>query len=47
MTERQHNKEDQLVSMSLGDHLEELRSRLIFALTRLVVAFLASLAARK
>jgi Sec-independent protein secretion pathway component TatC len=31
--------------MSLGDHLEELRARLILALTGLAVAFFASLAA--
>jgi sec-independent protein translocase protein TatC len=47
MTERRHNEEDELVSMSLGDHLEELRSRLILGLTGLVVAFLGSLAVGK
>jgi len=39
--------EDELVSMSLGDHLEELRARLILALTGLTVAFLVSLVAGK
>ena len=39
--------ESELASMSLGDHLEELRSRLILALTGLTVAFLVSLVAGK
>jgi len=34
----EHNEEE-LVSMSLGDHLEELRARLILALTGLTAAF--------
>ena len=38
---------EKLVSMTLGDHLEELRARMILALTGLVVAFIVSLAAGK
>ena len=41
-----HNDEE-LVSMSLGDHLEELRSRLVLGLAGLTVAVLISLAAGK
>jgi sec-independent protein translocase protein TatC len=47
MTERRHNQDEELVSMSLVDHLEELRSRLILALVGLVAAFLISLIAGK
>jgi len=43
MTRLPENEEDQLKSMSLGDHLDELRARLILALTgfaaALVIAF--------
>ncbi|HML73496.1 MAG TPA: twin-arginine translocase subunit TatC [Anaerohalosphaeraceae bacterium] len=39
---RQENQEDQLHSMSLGDHLEELRARLILALTGFAVALVLS-----
>jgi len=39
---RYENEEEQLPSMSLGDHLEELRARLILALTGFAVALVLS-----
>lgn len=42
-----NNNEEELVSMSLGDHLEELQARLILAVTGLAVAFVLSLIAGK
>lgn len=40
---RQHeNNEENLPSMSLGDHLEELRTRLVLALTGLAAALIAA-----
>jgi len=39
---RQHEEELELPSMSLGDHLEELRARLILAFAGLAVAILAA-----
>lgn len=38
-----NNNENDLISMSLGDHLEELRSRLIMAIGGLAVALVAAL----
>lgn len=46
MIDKKHD-ESELVSMSLGDHLEELRSRLILAIMGLAAAFLISLVAGK
>jgi sec-independent protein translocase protein TatC len=43
----QHQNDENLKSMTLGDHLEELRARLILALSGLVVAFLFSIFAGK
>ena len=45
MTEKRN--EDDLASMSLGDHLDELRSRLMLGLSGLAAAFVISLAAGK
>ena len=45
MAEQRKDGLEDLASMSLGDHLDELRARLMLALTGLAVAFLASLAA--
>ena len=47
MAEQRKDGLEDLASMSLGDHLDELRARLMLALTGLAVAFLASLAAGK
>jgi sec-independent protein translocase protein TatC len=46
MTKEKRNG-DELISMSLGDHLDELRARLILSLTGLVAAFVLSLFAGK
>lgn len=43
MANKRNKNEEDLVSMSLGDHLEELRARLILALTGLAAAFVLSL----
>ena len=43
MAERKHRKEEELPSMSLGDHLEELRIRMILALAGVVVGLIVCL----
>lgn len=47
MVDRDKDNEEGLISMSLGDHLDELRSRLILAMSGLAVAILIALAAGK
>jgi len=42
MVEHTQNKEDDLRTMSLGDHLEELRLRLVLALAGLAIALILS-----